>query len=137
MAAAPATTLPYSRKGETAPRALHSPLAVTIRYRIVHASRERWPVTRNPRAGIRESAWLRRHWTDVADVEHRASEFSELSQIAALAEAGREMRGSDPPLGGAPFSLPVPSLRIATAIAEPTAAAITATIPGRASGTSR
>lgn len=67
MAAAPATTLPYSRKGETAPRALHSPLAVTIRYRIVHASRERWPVTRNPRAGIRESAWLRRHWTDVAD----------------------------------------------------------------------
>ena len=72
-------------------------------------------------------------WAAVIAVESEVPEFAELSQVAALAEAGRQMRGADPSLGTAPHSRPVPKAPIAMATPEPT----TATITGTAGGISR
>ncbi len=74
------------------------------------------------------------HRTGVGDIDHRSPDFSEVSQIAALAEAGRQMRASDPSMGGSPTGQAVPTRPSALAIPEPTTATVTATIPGTASG---
>ena len=74
------------------------------------------------------------HGTEVGDIDHQSPYFSEVSQIAALAEAGRQMRASDTSMGGSPTDQAVPTHPSAMAIPEPTTATVTATIAGTASG---
>lgn len=87
--------LPYERKKGTLPDspAAEMPAATFLvaAYRFFSAPQGRWPVARNPRAGLRESAWLRANRARVADdtepwvaisdnrVAARAASYLELS----------------------------------------------------------